>query len=343
LNPKVQLFPFDEYWWFYAAFTLLVMVLLLVDLGVFHRKAHVIGFKEALRSTFAWMSLAGIFNFAFYRFALWKFEHDPRLLAVPGFNATLAAKNAALEFLSGYVVEQTLSVDNMFVFVLVFAYFRVPTAYQHRVLFYGILGAILFRSIFIALGSLLLGYTWVIWLFGGFLVFTGIKMLFAKEDDQPDLEHNTLLQWLRRFMPVTSQLYGPKFFIEDQGKRVATPLFLTLVLLEASDVVFAVDSVPAIFALTREPLIVFTSNIFAILGLRSMYFMLAGAVHRFHLLRYGLAIILIFIGLKMAWLNEAFSGHFPTSVSLGIIGGVLTVSIVLSLLFPKKDPVSSGA
>jgi tellurite resistance protein TerC len=343
LNPNIALFPFDEYWWFYAAFTLFVMVLLLIDLGVFNRKAHVIGFREALRATCAWMSLAAAFNYGFYRYALWKFAHDPRLQAIPGFDAALEAKEAALEFLSGYVVEQTLSVDNMFVFVLVFAYFRIPTQYQHRVLFYGILGAIVFRSIFIALGSLLLGYTWVIWLFGGFLVFTGVKMLFAKDDDQPDLEHNTLLQLLRRFMPVTTQLYGPKFFIEDQGKRVATPLFLTLVLLEASDVVFAVDSVPAIFALTREPLIVFTSNIFAILGLRSMYFMLAGAVHRFHLLKYGLAIILIFIGLKMAWLNQAFDGHFPTSVSLGIIGGVLGLSIVLSLLFPKKEPVSTGA
>ncbi len=343
MNPNIALFPFNEYWWFYLAFTVFVIVLLVLDLGVFNRKAHVIGFREALRATFAWMSLAAMFNFAFYRFALWKFAQDPRLQAIPGFDAALEAKEAALEFLSGYVVEQTLSVDNMFVFVLVFAYFRIPTQYQHRVLFYGILGAIVFRSIFIALGSLLLGYTWVIWLFGGFLVFTGVKMLFTKDDDQPDLEHNTLLQWLRKFMPVSAQLYGPKFFIEDQGKRVATPLFLTLVLLEASDIVFAVDSVPAIFALTREPLIVYTSNIFAILGLRSMYFMLAGAVHRFHLLKYGLAIILIFIGLKMAWLNQAFAGHFPTSVSLGIIGGVLGLSIVLSLLFPKKEPVSTGA
>ncbi len=338
-----MLFPFHEYWWFYLAFTLFVMVLLTIDLGIFNRKAHAIGFREALRATFAWMSLAALFNFGFYRYALWKFAEDPRLQAIAGFDAARAAKDVALEFLSGYVVEQTLSVDNMFVFVLVFAYFRIPTQYQHRVLFYGILGAIVFRSIFIALGSLLLGYTWVIWLFGGFLVFTGIKMLFNKDDDQPDLERNHLLQLLRRFMPVTSQLYGPKFFIQDQGQRVATPLFLTLVLLEASDVVFAVDSVPAIFALTREPLIVFTSNIFAILGLRSMYFLLAGAVHRFHLLQYGLAIILIFIGLKMAWLNQAYGGHFPTSVSLGIIGGVLGLSILLSLLFPKKDPVSTGA
>lgn len=340
MNPNILLFPFAEYWWLYIAFTLLVIVLVAFDLVVFHRKSHSIGFREAMTSTLAWMTLAAIFNYAFYQFALWKFATDARLLAIPGFNSALEAKEAALEFLSGYVVEETLSVDNMFVFVLVFAYFRIPTQYQHRVLFYGILGAIIFRSIFIALGSLLLGYTWVIWLFGGFLVFTGAKMLFAKDDDQPDLEHNVLLNLVRRFIPVTSQLYGPKFFIEDQGKRVATPLFLTLILLEASDIVFAVDSVPAIFALTREPLIVFTSNIFAILGLRSMYFLLAGAVHRFHLLRYGLAIILIFIGLKMAWLNEAYKGHFPTGVSLGIIGGVLGLSIALSLLFPRKEPVS---
>jgi tellurite resistance protein TerC len=343
LNPNIILFPFAEYWWFYLAFTLFVMLLLLVDLGVFNRKAHVVGFREALRATMAWMALAGAFNYAFYRYALWKFALDPRLQSLPGFNAAVEAKEAALEFLSGYVVEQTLSVDNMFVFVLVFAYFRIPPQYQHRVLFYGILGAIVFRSIFIALGSLLLGYTWVIWLFGAFLIYTGVKMLFAKDDDQPDLADNPLLQLVRRFVPVTAQLYGPKFFIEDRGKRAATPMFLTLILLEASDIVFAVDSVPAIFALTREPLIVFTSNIFAILGLRSMYFLLAGAVHRFHLLRYGLAIILIFIGLKMAWLNDAFQGHFPTGISLGIIGGVLGLSIGLSLLFPKKAPASTGA
>jgi tellurite resistance protein TerC len=340
---NVILFPLNEYWWFYAGFTLMVIALLGLDLAVFNRKAHTVGFREALRSTAAWMSLAVIFNFAFYRYALWKFAHDPRLQAIPGFNAALEAKEAALEFLTGYVVEQTLSVDNMFVFVLVFAYFRIPPQYQHKTLFYGILGAIIFRAIFIALGSLLFAYTWVIWLFGGFLIFTGIKMLFGKDDDQPDLENNMLLQMLRRYLPVTSQLYGPKFFISDQGKRVATPLFLTLVLLEASDVLFAVDSVPAIFALTREPLIVFTSNIFAILGLRSMYFMLAGAVHRFHLLRYGLAVILIFIGLKMAWLNQAWDGHFPTTWSLGIIGAVLGLSIGLSLAFPKRAPMATGA
>jgi tellurite resistance protein TerC len=340
---NVVLFPFNEYWWFYGAFTVLVLVLVTVDLGVFHRKAHMISAREALMSTLAWVTLAGIFNFAFYKYALWKFATDPRLQAIPGFDAAREAKEAALEFLSGYVVEETLSVDNMFVFVLVFAYFRIPPQYQHRVLFYGIMGAIIFRSIFIALGSLLLGYTWVIWLFGGFLVFTGIKMFFASDDDQPDLENNPLLALVRKVMPVTAQLYGPKFFIQDQGKRAATPLFLTLVLMEASDIVFAVDSVPAIFALTREPLIVFTSNIFAILGLRSMYFLLAGAVHRFHLLRYGLAIILTFIGLKMAWLNQLYDGHFPTGISLGIIGGVLGTSIALSLAFPKKPPISTGA
>lgn len=340
---NILLFPLNEYWWFYLGFTLMVIVMLVVDLSVFNRKAHTIRFREALVTTAAWMSLAAIFNFGFYRYALWKFSTDPRLQAIPGFNAALEAKEAALEFLSGYVVEQTLSVDNMFVFVLVFAYFRIPPQYQHRTLFYGILGAIIFRSIFIALGSLLLGYTWVIWLFGGFLVFTGVKMLFGDDDEQPDLEKNLLLQTVRRFIPVTGQLYGPKFFISDQGRRVATPLFLTLVLLEASDVIFAVDSVPAIFALTREPLIVYTSNIFAILGLRSMYFLLAGAVHRFYLLRYGLAIILVFIGLKMAWLNQVYEGHFPTGLSLGIIFGVLGLSIGLSLAFPKKQPMSTGA
>ncbi len=340
---NVLLFPLHEYWWFYLGFTLMVIAMLAIDLSVFNRKAHTIGFREALVTTMAWMSLAAIFNYGFYRYALWKLAADPRLLAIPGFNFALEAKEAAFEFLSGYVVEQTLSVDNMFVFVLVFAYFRIPPQYQHRTLFYGILGAILFRSIFIALGSLLLGYTWVIWLFGGFLIFTGIKMLFDKDDDQPELGNNIVLQTVRRFVPVTTQLHGPKFFVIEKGRKVATPLFLTLILLEASDIVFAVDSVPAIFALTQEPLIVFTSNIFAILGLRSMYFLLAGAVHRFHLLRYGLAVILVFIGLKMAWLNDVYEGHFPTGLSLGIIFGVLTVSIGFSLAFPRKPPVASGA
>ena len=332
----IVLFPFAEYWWFYLAFTALVVFLVLFDLILFHRKARAINFREATALTLGWMALAGVFNFAFYRYALWKFAVDPRLQAMPGFDAAKEAKDAALQFLSGYVVEETLSVDNMFVFVLVFAFFRIPPHLQHRVLFYGIMGAIIFRSIFIALGSLLLGYTWVIWLFGGFLIVTGVRMLFSGGDAEPDLEHNRMVGLVRRFVPVTNELHGSNFFItREDGKRFATPLFLTLILLEASDIVFAVDSVPAIFALTSEPLIVFTSNIFAILGLRAMYFLLAGAVHRFHLLSYGLAIILIFIGLKMAWLNQLFDGHFPTSLSLGIIAGVLAVSIGLSLAFPK--------
>lgn len=334
----VVLFPLAEYWWFYLAFTALVVVLILFDLVLFHRKPRAINFREATLLSLGWMTLAAIFNFAFYRFALWKFSVDPRLQAIPGFNAAREAKDAALQFLSGYVVEETLSVDNMFVFVLVFAFFRIPAHLQHRVLFYGIMGAIVFRSIFIALGSLLLGYTWVIWLFGGFLIITGLRMLFAGGDAGPDLENNKVVALVRRFVPVTNELHGSSFFItKENGKRFATPLFLTLILLEASDIVFAVDSVPAIFALTSEPLIVFTSNIFAILGLRAMYFLLAGAVHRFHLLSYGLALILIFIGLKMAWLNQFYDGHFPTTWSLGIIAGVLGISIALSLAFPKAE------
>jgi tellurite resistance protein TerC len=336
---NVTLFPFADVWWVYPVFTIFVVVLLLLDLGVFHRKAHVVQFREALTWTCIWMFLALLFNISLYFFALWKFEQDPRLMALPGFVPQAEAKRIALEFLSGYVVEETLSVDNMFVFVLVFSYFRIPQAYQHRILFYGILGAIFFRAIFIALGSLLLQYTWVVWIFGAFLIYSGIRMAFSSTDEGIDFENNFVLKLFSRWLPVSRQLYGSKFFAFEDGRRVATPLLLTLAFVEASDIVFAVDSVPAVFALTREPLVVFTSNIFAILGLRSIYFLLAGAVNRFHLLHYGLAIILVFVGLKMVWLNQAFGGHFPTVWSLVIICGVLGASMGFSLLFPPKQSV----
>ena len=338
----VQLFPLAEYWWFYLAFVGLVIALLAVDLGVFHRKAHAVGFREAATWSVVWIALSLLFNLLLYKYSLWKFSQDPRLLAIPGFDAGAAAWRVSVEFLTGYVIEKSLSVDNIFVFVMVFAYFGIPGKYQHRVLFYGILGAIIFRAIFVALGAALMQYHWVVVFFGAFLIFTGIKIFVGKEKP-PDPEKNLLIRLLRRLFPVSHELEGPHFFTRRFGPLHATPLFVGLVFLEATDIVFAVDSVPAIFAFTSEPLIVFTSNIFAILGLRALYFMLAGAVEKFHLLKYGLGTVLVFVGLKMVWLNQLFDGHFPIGISLGIIATVIAASVVLSLVFPKKHEKGSSA
>jgi len=333
MNPS--LFPFAEYWWLYLAFTGLVMLLLVVDLGVFHRKAHAVSFREATIWTVVWIILSLSFALLLYQYALWKFPQDGRLLMIPGFDPQAAAQQVGLEFLTGYVVEKSLSVDNIFIFVVIFGYFAVPAKYQHRVLFYGILGALIFRAIFISIGSVLMQYHWVILIFGAFLIITGVKMIFAGEKEvRPD--SNLLIRLFRRLVPTTQELHGQRFFIRVRGILYATPLFVALLFLEMSDIIFAIDSVPAIFALTSEPLIVFTSNIFAILGLRAMYFMLAGAVDKFHLLKYGLAVVLIFVGLKMVWLNGLYDGKFPIVISLGVISGVIAGSIILSLLFPQN-------
>lgn len=319
----MSLFPFAEYWWFYAIFLLFVLAMLALDLGVFNRKAHAVSFKEASIWSVVWVVLALTFNFIFYQYTVAKFGAE-------------TARQLALEFLSGYVVEYSLSIDNIFVFVLVFSYFAIPEKFKHRVLFYGILGALGFRAGFIAAGSALMQFHWVIYLFGGFLIVTGIKMMFShSEEIEP--EKNFLIRIFTRFMPVTKTIEGKEFFTNVNGVRHATPLFIALLFLEATDIIFAVDSVPAIFALTKEPLIVFTSNIFAILGLRSMYFMLSGAIDKFHLLKYGLAVVLIFVGLKMVWLNDFYGGKFPITYSLGFIIGTIFLSIIASLIFPKKS------
>jgi tellurite resistance protein TerC len=329
----ISLFPFADYWWFYLVFTGLVLLLLALDLGVFHRKAHVVSMREAAVWSAVWIALALTFNYLLYLYAQWAFAHDPRLPAA-GLNAPAAARQAGLEFLTGYVVEKALSVDNIFVFVLVFRYFAVPAEYQHRVLFFGIIGALIFRAGFIAAGAVLLRYHWVVLIFGALLILTGIKMLLAPEK-QIHPEKNLLIRLFRRFVPVTPGLVGQKLLVRAGGTLQATPLFVALLFVEATDIIFALDSVPAIFALTREPLIVFTSNVFAILGLRALYFLLAGAIEMFHLLKYGLALVLIFVGLKMAWLNEMFGGKFPIGVSLGIIAALVGASVAASLLFPK--------
>jgi len=329
------LFPFADSWWLYGVFVAGVLVLLGLDLGVFRREAREMRFQEAVLWSAVWVSLALAFNVALYSYAAWRFPQEARLTALPGFDPDAAAWQVALEFLTGYVVEYSLSVDNIFVFVLVLRYFAVPPRYQYRVLFYGILGALVFRAVFIALGAVLLQFHWIVLVFGLFLIVTGVKMAIGSEETV-EPERNLLIRAIRRWLPVTGGFRGQRFFLREDGRLTATPLLVALLCMEASDIVFAIDSVPAIFALTREPFIVFTSNIFAILGLRSMYFMLGGAVERFHLLRYGLAVVLAFVGLKMVWLDAAFGGKFPIVWSLGVIGVALAASVVASLVFPRR-------
>jgi tellurite resistance protein TerC len=310
-------FPLAEYWWLYASFTAGVLALLALDLGVFHRRAHAVSFREATIWSVVWVGLAMAVNYVFFAYAVSRFGE-------------VEGQRLGLEFLTGYIVEKSLAIDNIFVFVMVFQYFAVPTKYQHRVLFYGIIGALIFRALFIALGSVLMQYAFVVALFGIFLIATGIKMMVVPDKGlRPD--KNPVMRLFRRFVPITPDTDGQKLVTRRDGKWLATPLLVALVFVELSDIIFAVDSVPAIFAITGEPLIVFMSNVMAILGLRAMYFLLAGAVDRFELLKYGLALVLIFVGVKMVWLNEAFGGKFPIDWSLGIIGGILGTSILVSL------------
>lgn len=338
----VLLFPLADYWWLYLGFTAFVFVMLLLDLGVFHKTAHAVSIKESAIWSTVWFSLALLFNAGFYYYAFTTFPTDARLMAIPGFDPSAAAKQVGLEFLTGFIIEKSLAVDNIFVFVVVFSYFAIPAMYQHRVLFFGIVGALIFRAIFIALGASLLQYRWVVLIAGAFLILTGLKILIAPEK-APDPGSNPLIKLVKRFFPITPNLHGQNFFVRKAGILYATPLLLALVFIEFSDIIFAIDSVPAIFAITKEPLIVFTSNIFAILGLRSLYFLLAGVVDKFRYLKYGLGLILIFVGLKMTWLNEAFGGKFPVLWSLGIIGGILMISVLTSLLIKPKFKLEAAA
>jgi tellurite resistance protein TerC len=307
----------------YAAFTALVLVILAVDLGVINRKAHVVKVREA--GLFAGLTVALASLFAG---AIWL-----GYLPVEG----VGGQKDALEFLTGYLIELALSVDNIFVFVLIFAYFKVPPQYQHRVLFWGVLGALVMRGVMIAAGALLIErFHWIIYVFGAFLVYTGIKMATQDEMDiEP--ESNPALKLIRRFFPVTSDYREKHFFVKEtiggNLRTAATPLFVVLVMVETTDLIFAVDSIPAIFAVTRDPFLVYTSNVFAILCLRSLYFLLAGVIDKFHYLKLGLSIVLVFIGAKML-----ASGYFhvPTVVSLLVVAGVLAGAVVLSLMFPKE-------
>lgn len=316
----MNLFPFSEYWWFYLAFTAFIIVLLAIDLTA-HGKAERVSIREAALWTAVWVALAAAFGFALYAFSVSRFGTGP-------------ARQVSLEFAAGYLVEESLSVDNMFVFALVFQYFAVPAKYQHRVLFYGVLGAMVFRGAFIAAGSALIRFHWVVILFGVFLLFTAVRMALQKEHPV-DPSANPVVRLVRRFLPVTEELHGHHFLVRDGG-LYATPLLIVLVVLETTDILFAVDSVPAVFGVSKEPLVVYTSNVFAILGLRSMYFLLSGAMDRFYILKYGLAFVLFFVGLKMVWLDDLAGGRFPIGISLAVIAGAIGISIALSLLFPKR-------
>src|SRR5215204_5812822 len=304
--------------WLWVGFNLFVLLMLAVDLGVFHRHAHEVSMKEAAGWSVVWVTLALLFNYGVYHFM---------------------GAQAGAEFLTGYLIEKALSVDNIFVFVLIFAYFQVPSKYQHRVLFWGIIGALLMRGAMIGAGAYLIKqFHWIIYVFGAFLVITGIRMATQDEHDiEP--ESNPVIRLVKRFIPVTNEYHGQNFFIREatgagaKAGLLATPLFVVLVLVETTDLIFALDSIPAIFAVTEDPFLVYTSNVFAILGLRSLYFLLAGVIHKFHYLKLGLSVVLAFVGVKML-LTDVY--EVPIGASLGVIAVVLAISVVASLLFPKK-------
>jgi tellurite resistance protein TerC len=304
--------------WLWVAFFVFVLAMLALDLGVFNRKAHAVSAKEAGAWSAVWVSLAVLFGLGVGRFM---------------------GSHKALEFFAGYLVEEALSVDNLFVFILIFSYFRVPPKLQHRVLFWGILGALLMRGAMIAAGALLLErFHWVIYVFGAFLVFTGIRMAVHQETDL-EPESNPVIRLLRRLVPVARGYHDQHFFVRAPAKRggqlrlFATPLLVVLVLVETTDLVFAVDSIPAVFGVTRDPFIVYTSNVFAILGLRSLYFLLAGIIERFYYLKLGLSVVLVFVGAKMLASNLI---EIPIVLSLGVIAGILGASVAASLVFPKE-------
>jgi tellurite resistance protein TerC len=299
--------------WLWVGFNVFVLAMLALDLGVFHRTAHAVTFKESIAWTVVWVALALLFNGG-----VWYYYGQQK----------------ALEFFTGYLIEKSLSVDNVFVFALLFSYFAVPARYQHKVLFWGILGALAMRAVMIALGAALITrFTWVIYIFGAFLILTGIKMVLKREEEIHP-ERNPVVRWFKKLMPVTGDYREDRFFVLENGRRAATPLFVVLLLIEVSDLIFAVDSIPAIFAVTTDPFIVYTSNVFAILGLRSLYFALAGIMNKFHYLKIGLGLVLSFVGVKMLLAHTAYK--LDTLVSLGVVAGILAVSIVASLLRPAR-------
>lgn len=292
----------------WISFVVFILLVLLLDLGVFHKKSHTVGFKESLIWSAIWVALSMVFAGVIY---FWHGQEDTML------------------FLTGYVIEKSLSVDNLFVFLLIFGYFKIPNEYQHKVLFYGILGALVMRAFFIWAGiAVIAKFSWVIYFFGAFLVLSGIKMLMPQKEEH-DLEKSWVIIWAKKVFPTSPDFHDDKFFIKQSGKWMVTPLFITLIFVEFSDVVFAVDSIPAIIGITNDPFLVFSSNVFAILGLRSLYFALKGFADMFHYLKYGLAIILMFIGVKML---IAHWYHMPIAVTMGVIFIVLLTSVIGSII-----------
>jgi tellurite resistance protein TerC len=308
--------------WLWIGFNLFVLSLLALDLGVFHRHAHKVSIKEATIWSVVWITIAMVFNLGLYFF--WD-----KVSPTSGYSNS----EAALAFFTGYLIEKSLSVDNIFVFVLIFTFFAVPAIYQHRVLFWGILGALIMRGTLIAVGAVLLKeFHWIIYIFGAFLIFTGIRMAIHRNEEMHP-EHNPVVKLLRRIIPVTENYEGDHFFIRRAGKLLATPLFLVLLIVESTDLVFAVDSIPAIFAVTNDPFIVYTSNVFAILGLRSLYFLLSGVVDKFYYLKLGLSVVLAFVGTKMVIVDIY---KIPIGLSLGAIASILTIAVVASLVRSRR-------
>lgn len=297
----------------WTVFNIFIVAMLIIDLAVFHKKDTEEDIRDALIWTGVWIAMALIFGVGVYYYM---------------------GSQTALDYYTGYLIEKSLSVDNIFVFLLVFSYFRVPAKYQHKVLFWGIFGALVMRLLFIFTGVALLDrFHWIIYIFGGFLVFTGIKLAFEK-DKEVHPNRNPVLKMVRKFIPTTKDYHGSKFFVRKMGKLVATPLFVVLVVIETTDLVFALDSIPAILAITRDEFIVYSSNAFAILGLRALYFAVSGIMRLFHYLHYGLSLILVFVGVKM--LTEDFF-HIPTPYALGFVAASLLISIIASIMFPEEE------
>jgi tellurite resistance protein TerC len=305
--------------WFWIIFNAVILALLFLDLAVWNREGRVIAFRQALVSSLFWILLAGAFAF---------FIH------------VRMSPAKSLEFVTGYLVEEALSVDNLFVFILLFKYFKVPREQERTVLFWGIIGALIMRGIFIVAGvALVQRFHWILYLFGAFLIYTGFKLM-GGDDDQVDPSKNLMLKWARKLLPVTDDYHGKKFFIRTKGSLFATPLFIVLLVVETTDILFATDSIPAILAISRDPFVVYTSNVFAILGLRSLFFALSGLMKLFHYLNYGLAVVLMFIGAKML---ASYRYELPTWAALTVIAVVLGLSVLASVVFPQKEELVSSA
>ncbi|WP_211251078.1 TerC family protein [Stenoxybacter acetivorans] len=310
---------------FYAVFFAVILVMIAIDMLALKKEGvHKVSTKEALIWSVTWVTVS-------MAFALWlyfRFADNPAI-------GSESARDHVLLFITAYVLEKSLAVDNIFVFVMIFSYFKIPAAYQHRVLLYGVFGAIILRTILVGFGAVLVGeFKWILYFFGAFLIYSGLKMMVPSKEEDPDFEHNRLIQWLTRHMRISKNLDREKFFTIENGKRLATPLLLVLIMVELSDVIFAVDSIPAVFAVTTDPFIALTSNLFAVLGLRAMYFLLANVVERFAYLQYGLAFVLTFIGVKML-ISHWF--HIPVTISLAVIFTALILSVAASWVFHKPD------